>query len=139
MSEAKVTVHRPKPIKCCSNITRAHSSTFLFSVPANFIESTESYARSRLNFQNLPTSSSTTAKSQDQSNNLKALAQIEQELLNLTLRTSKPRTQNIEVPFRPSNPMVNDEYWSEDCSFSTEEEQEADVEALPRLRRVQSA
>eukprot|EP00826_Nyctotherus_ovalis_P010715 TRINITY_DN12812_c0_g1_i17.p1 TRINITY_DN12812_c0_g1~~TRINITY_DN12812_c0_g1_i17.p1 ORF type:complete len:151 (-),score=18.87 TRINITY_DN12812_c0_g1_i17:198-650(-) len=149
MSDIKPTIHRPKPIKPLPHITRTHSNTLLHPTLHNSLECSRANSVGEVKFQTLATDCLLSIGlpleqlgKVPTTNSIETLMQIEKELRNLQLNTQATKQDlDSELTFRPSNPMVSDELWNADCSFSTEGEQvehEVRASALPGVRGVQS-
>ena len=139
---SRTIIYKPKPIKPFSNVTRIFSSTFLEQSLIHSASRLGVRSASGVNLHELPMDCSLkTGPSLEKlggispCKNIETLLRVEEELRNLSARTCKGRVVLKDHPdrdtvvYRPSNPMVSDEFWNSDCSFSTEGEHEITIEA----------
>eukprot|EP00826_Nyctotherus_ovalis_P002879 TRINITY_DN1057_c0_g1_i24.p1 TRINITY_DN1057_c0_g1~~TRINITY_DN1057_c0_g1_i24.p1 ORF type:complete len:149 (-),score=6.30 TRINITY_DN1057_c0_g1_i24:133-579(-) len=123
MSKVRPAIHRPKPIKPFSNVTRTQSSTLLTQASDLSFGNLGMRSISSINLPEFPANSPSLRHLSKIPScahpSMETLLQLETELHSLSLNTV---SANATTPLRPSNPMVSDELWNGDCSFSTEGE-----------------
>ena len=161
MTEKALKILRPKPIKPFFNITRTQSTTLINNImnPLNFKntknksqiphgteEMTKELTRRSFFDNNVPLKKLIDYPFNDEFENMNNASKVERELFSLnnspSISKSNPYFDIDDIPFRPPNPMVNDELWGSDNSFSTEEEnnfeRRAVCDIVPDISKVQS-